>query len=232
MFDYSILSKKNDVFVQIGTNTGNDLFRQLVLKYKPKKVILVEPLPQLISSIKHFYKGIENITIINKAITTGDTTTSLFIPARDGVYGNPGVQPDRKLGNHTYDHGKFSMLPMNDWGEKKHMIEVKVSGITFEDVCKEYDIHNIDYLQIDTEGFDSEIIKSINMDDINIDILRYEKWNFGTECFTKYHPDNCDLYGINGMNAVKDKLLKYDYNISSIKDTSGDDYIAIKNSIN
>ena len=34
---------KPKVFIQIGTNTGDDNFRKLVLKHKPKKVILVEP---------------------------------------------------------------------------------------------------------------------------------------------------------------------------------------------
>ena len=63
--------KNYDLFIQIGTNTGKDNFNKLVYKYKPKKVILVEPNSQLISKIKENYK--ENskfceIIIINKVI--------------------------------------------------------------------------------------------------------------------------------------------------------------------
>ena len=41
----NILNNRSNpkVFIQIGTNTGDDNFRKLVLKHKPKKVILVEP---------------------------------------------------------------------------------------------------------------------------------------------------------------------------------------------
>lgn len=40
------------VFFQIGTNDGNDDFRQMVNKEKPDLVILVEPNPDLIKHIK------------------------------------------------------------------------------------------------------------------------------------------------------------------------------------
>lgn len=60
-----------------------------------------------------------DINIIHKVIYTKDNTeVSLFIPARNRIYGNPGVQPERKQGNYTYRHSHFSLLPMNDWGEK------------------------------------------------------------------------------------------------------------------
>jgi hypothetical protein len=40
------------VFFQIGTNNGNDLFRELVIKNAPDCVILVEPNKELIDEIK------------------------------------------------------------------------------------------------------------------------------------------------------------------------------------
>ena len=226
--------KSPRVFMQIGTNTGNDNFRLLVNKYRPQITILVEPLSELIPVIQKNYEfanAFSKVYIFNNAIYTEDEKdVSLFIPAKDGVYGQPGVQPERKQGNHTYCHKHFSLLPMNDWGEKKNMIEVKASSITFDTLCKQLDITNIDYLQIDTEGFDSEIIKSINFDNYKISILRYEKWNFDEDCFSKYHNKNKDKYGINGMKSVVDKLKNY--NLHDIKDKDGNDIIAISNEYN
>jgi len=72
---------------------------------------------------------------------------------------------------------------MNDWGEKNNMIEMKSNSITFNTLCSNLNIGEIDYLQIDTEGFDSEIIKSIDFSKHKIHVLRYEKWPFDTECF-------------------------------------------------
>jgi hypothetical protein len=40
------------VFFQIGTNDGNDLFRELVIKNAPDCIILVEPNNLLIDEIK------------------------------------------------------------------------------------------------------------------------------------------------------------------------------------
>ena len=223
--------KKPKVFIQIGTNTGNDNFRQLVYDHKPKKIILIEPNEQLNNTIKENYKFVKNICdikIINKAIYTEDNKeVSLFIPAKDGIYGKPGVQPERKQGNYTYRHSHFSLLPMNDWGDKKHMIEIKSDSITFNTLCNNLNITEIDYLQIDTEGFDSEIIKSIDFNKHKINVLRYEKWNFDTECFSKYHNNDKHKYGINGMNAIKSKLSEY--TLKDIKDRDGNDILAIRN---
>jgi len=153
-----------------------------------------------------------------------------FLPAKNGILGERAVQPLRKKGNLLYTHGQFSLLPMNDWGEKKHMIEIKSKGITFGKLCKDLKIKNIDFLQIDTEGFDSEIIKSINLKEINIDMIRYEKWPFKSNCFSRYNDKNKEKYGLNGMKAVEKKLKKYNYKLYSIKDNDGNDIIAIKNS--
>ena len=179
-------NSNNDVFVQIGTNDGNDLFRNIVYKLKPRVVILIEPNNQLYTTIKENYRDIEsNVIIINKCIyDKDDEEVSLFIPAKNGIYGNPGEQPERVLGNYTYNTQHFSLIPMNDWGKKTDMVEIKSKTITFNTLCKLHDITHINYLQIDTEGYDSQIISSIDFSKIKIDILRYEKWPFNENCFS------------------------------------------------
>ena len=108
------------VFMQIGTNTGNDRFLQLCKNHNPDLIILVEANKMHVKSINENYKMFPNVKLFTNAVYyEDDKEVSLYIPAKDGIYGNPGVQPDRKQGNHTYTHGEFSLLPMNDWGEKK-----------------------------------------------------------------------------------------------------------------
>lgn len=221
-----------NVWIQIGTNDGNDNFLKYVSYFKPKKVVLIEANSSLIDKItknySHLIKDCE-IIIINKTIYTDDNkSVSLFLPAENGIYGKPGVQPNRKQGNHLYTDGQFSLLPMNDWGEKKHMIEIKSESIKFETLCSNLNITQIDYLQIDTEGFDSEIIKSINLNNIYISIIRYEKWPFTEDCFSLYNNDSKEKYGVNGMIYVKNKLEEHNYILYDIKDIDGDDIIAIK----
>ena len=217
-------------YFQIGTNDGNDSFRELCIKHKPDMIVLVEANSKHLNSIQNNYEYCVNVHIINKAIYYNDNEeVELFIPAKDGIYGQPGVQPDRKRGNHTYTDGQFSLLPMNDWGEKKNMCSFKATTIKFDTICEQLNITDIEYLQMDTEGFDSEIIKMIDLDKYNIKNIRYEKWGFSTECFTKYNSDdNLNNYGIEGMKLVEQKLKKYNYKLCDINDRDGNDIIATK----
>jgi len=211
------------IFIQIGTNSGNDSFRNLVIKESPDLVLLVEPNENLIETIKNNYMNIKNVNIINKAVGYEDEKeVSLYIPAINKIYGNKGEN------NFTYVDAHFSLLPMNDWGEKENMIEIKTKSITFNTMCSAYNINEIDYLQIDTEGFDTEIIKMIDFDKINIKKLRYEKWSFDPSCFTKYHSDKYEQLGKNGLKIIEDKLIKHGYELNDISDDDGNDILATK----
>jgi FkbM family methyltransferase len=221
------------VFFQIGTNNGNDNFNQLCKVNKPDCIVLVEPNPAHISNIEKMYRNFTNVHIINRAIFyEDDQEVELFIPAKDGIYGQPGVQPNRKNGNLVYSDGQFSLLPMNDWGEKNNMCSFKASTITFNTICNNLNITDIQYLQIDTEGFDSEIIKMIDLDKINIQQIRYEKWNFDNSCFTehtKFDKTDTTQLGSAGMDIVKNKLIQHNYILKDIKDRFGNDIMATKN---
>ena len=37
-----------------------------------------------------------------------------------------------------YRHSHFSLLPMNDWGDKKNMEKIIAKSITFDEICRQY----------------------------------------------------------------------------------------------
>lgn len=215
----------NRVFFQIGTNNGNDLFNKHVLKEKPDLVILVEPNINLINEIKKNYAPIEEFTkviIYNNAIYyENDQIVDLVIPSKNGIYG---MKADNGI---TYQDVHFSLIPMNDWGKKEDMVSIQAKTITFDQICKNHDITNIEYLQIDTEGFDTEIIKMIDFSKFKINTVRFEKWGFKTECFTKFHSQKANELGENGMKNAINKLIENNYKIYEISDHDGNDIIAI-----
>lgn len=209
------------VFFQIGTNNGNDLFRELVIKNKPDVVILVEPNEKLIDEIKKNYSTIENVYIYNNAVYyNDDEIIELYIPAKNGVVGS---RADNGI---VYADVHFSLVPMNDWGNKNDMVKITTKSITFDKICNNHNITNIDYLQIDTEGFDTEIIKMIDLSKYKIYNIRFEKWGFKTECFTDYHKEKAYELGKNGMDNAINKLKEHHYTINDISDSDGDDIIA------
>lgn len=212
------------VFFQIGTNNGNDLFRELVIKNEPDIVILVEPNQNLINKIKQNYDGIKNVYIYNNAIYyNDDELLELYIPAKNGIMGT------RCDNNIIYNDLHFSLVPMNDWGNKNDMVKITTKSITFDKICSIHNISTINYLQIDTEGFDTEIIKMIDFSKYTIHNLRFEKWGFDSECFTEYSKEKADQLGKNGMNIAINKLLQHNYRLNDVNDRDGNDIIATLN---
>lgn len=209
-------------FFQIGTNNGDDLFREKVISEKPDLVILVEPNPIHFEAIKENYQDIKGVTFYPNAIYySDDEDIELFIPAIDGIEGNPGVN------GITYSHGHYSLLPMNDWGDIKDMKKISAKSITFEKICQEHKITEIEFLQIDTEGFDSEIINMIDFSKYKIKKIRFEKWPFEPEKFTKHNKDSAHRLGKSGMEKTIKRLTDHGYEISEIEDADGNDIIAI-----
>lgn len=209
------------VYFQIGTNDGNDLFLEKVKEDKPDLVILVEPLKELEGLIKENYKGLDNVLLYSNAIYyKDDETVELYIPAKNGIMGNVASN------GITYSKSHFSLLPMNDWGDKKDMVKYATKTITFDTICKNHNITEIEYLQIDTEGFDSEIIKMIDFDKYKIKTIRFEKWEFDTWCFSRYNEDKWKELGKNGTQNSINKLLKYGYTVKDVRDKMGNDVIA------
>jgi FkbM family methyltransferase len=201
------------VYFQIGTNDGNDRFMRKARAEKPDLVILVEPNAELEPIIRKNYEGIDNVFIFSKAIYYEDSSDiCLYIPDGRG-----------------YENAHFSLLPMNDWGVKEKMIKLKTEGIKFDTLCRVFGLKEIDYLQIDTEGFDTEIIKMIDFEKINIKQIRFEQWNFDTGAFTLHHSDKANQLGKNGMIDAVKKLHEAGYMLRHICDEDGNDILAIKN---
>ena len=212
------------VYFQIGTNNGNDRFRDLVKQNKPSLIILVEPNPHLIPQIEQNYTGIANVVIYNKAIYyENDNDVELVIPSKNGVMGQ---RADNGI---IYKTGHFSLLPMNDWGEKEDMVKINAKTITFDEICKLNNITKIEYLQIDTEGFDSEIIQMIDLTKYTIHAIRFEIWGFDTKDFTRYNNDIAERLGKNGLSQAITKLKNHNYTLTKIRDRDGNDMMATLN---
>jgi FkbM family methyltransferase len=192
--------KESGVLIQIGTNNGKDEFNDIVKASHPAKVILVEPNKELNNDIWANYVGIDNVFLENVAIMEKDCgVVSLCHPTNDGFDYLP------------YSNNCFSLLPMSMWGDKR--IQITADSMSFNNLCRKYDITHIDFLQVDTEGYDYEIIKSIDFEHISIDVIKYEVWTFDETCYVEYG-SNAKKYGINGMQAVDELLRSLGYTLA------------------
>jgi FkbM family methyltransferase len=188
--------KEGGVFVQIGTNVGNDFFTQMCLKFKPSKIILIEPNSSLNPEIEKCYNGF-NYTIENVVVSDKSGTIRL--------YNNP----------HTNHTKHYSVNPLKDWWDLSLFIDCE--SVLFTDLMKKHNITEIDFLNIDTEGNDAYILDTIDFNEIKIDRVLYEWWGFNDDCFTETN----HLNGKNGMDYIKNKLNSIGYKVSDVYSCHG-----------
>ncbi len=142
-------------FVQVGANDGvtDDDIRPFVLEHNWRG-LLVEPLPDVFERLKRNYEGRDRLRFANCAIT------SAMGPVE--FWRHPTLPQCSGLGVRTRIQGRAQMQ------------RVEVSGVTFEALFEYYGVDRIDLLQIDTEGYDAEVIRLFPFERTTPLIIRYE----------------------------------------------------------
>ena len=167
------LSNQNTTIVQIGSNdgkTGDPIF-QALQKHKSWKAIFVEPVPYLFERLKSNYQNDPRFIFENVAINDGKEQTfySIKPEAKDHLTDLPV----------WYDQlGSFYKLNITKHlnGKLEPFIEeIKLKGITLENLFLKHSLNSIDLLHIDTEGYDWKILSQLNLADYKPSLILYEQ---------------------------------------------------------
>ena len=143
-------------FIQIGANDGitDDDIRSLVLERRWRG-LMVEPLPDVFAALRSNYQSLGNrLQFSNTAITSAVGPVEFWR--------HPSLPQCSGLGVRTRIQYRSAM-------EK-----VEVEGITWQAMLDRYEVKRLDLLQIDTEGYDAEIIRMFPFDRLRPLIIRYE----------------------------------------------------------
>jgi FkbM family methyltransferase len=144
------------IYVQIGANVGNDDFQKLVESIEERvKIILIEPNPELLDILSNNYNNLKDkhdIIICPCGVALTNDTVNIYLYAESG----------------------HSSLLNRRTNPMRSSIEVPV--VTFDFLCEKFSISEIEYLSVDTEGLDYEIINSIDISKIDIKTIVFEKW--------------------------------------------------------
>lgn len=152
--------------IQIGANQGNDELTSLIKDKKINKLILIEPLDIHNSKLEECYNNISNKFIENIAICDDPSIKeiSFFFHKEDGVDYGLSFEIATLDKNHILKHGR---------GEEG-IVEIKVPSLTINELFEKHNLKEIDILFIDAEGFDHEILKSIDYNKYSIKHLYFE----------------------------------------------------------
>lgn len=163
------------IIVQIGTNKGNDdLSNHLLSNFADLEFgLFVEANSLHIEDIADCYSKFNNIKIENVAIKTilqNQNTLTIYY--------------------HTNEYPHYSMASCDIEHIKKHMTwcphlqggEIKsfeVNCITLEELLEKHSIYEIDWLYLDVEGIDAEILLTFDWSKYSIKRVEFEHLHLG-----------------------------------------------------
>ncbi len=183
-------------FVQVGANDGvlDDPLRDLILQNRLAG-LLIEPLPDIFDKLKHNYAGQPQLLFENVAILSSD-----------GVVPIHRVRSDAAVPHHWHGIASFNRENLLAQGVDPENLEVvHVKGTTLQFLLAKHKIDKVNLLQIDTEGYDFEIIRYAFDAGVFPDIINYEHcWlvpNIRYQC-----KQMLDRYGYQFLEVGKDTL--------------------------
>lgn len=144
-------------FVQIGSNDGSmgDPLHEVVKK-RHWRGVLVEPLPHLFAALQANYRGVPGVTFEQSAVGAVDGMAVMYSLVRrpgDPVWAGG-------LGSFSRETMLEAAAEIPDIAERIEEVEVPV--VRLETLLDKHHIATIDLLQIDTEGYDYEILRQVD----------------------------------------------------------------------
>ena len=155
---------KNGIFFDVGAHDGITINNTLYFeKYNNWSGINIEPIEDVYNKLIINRPKCKNI---NSAVSNNDGEAEFFL-----VNGYSEMISGLK---NQYDNRHFNRLKneLQQYGGNLQNIVVKTKRI--ETICDENNIKHINYLSIDVEGAEFEVIKSINFNKVFIDVIGFE----------------------------------------------------------
>ncbi len=163
-------------FIQVGANDGImcDQIYDFVQRHQLAGIV-IEPIDEYFQRLVKNYAANPNVTPCKRALHPTNKQQIVYRLSTD--------HPFNKDLDGIASFDREHLLKFQDpktpvaWfapNIDKYIIGEEVRCSNFEELFSEYKIEKIDLLQIDTEGFDYEILKMIDFDNIKPTIIRYE----------------------------------------------------------
>jgi FkbM family methyltransferase len=171
------------VFVEVGANDGaqHDPLRPILADF-PWRGIMVEPVPYVFERLRRNYGAHAGIALENAAIA--DRVGPLpFYHLREAAPGERSLLPAwyDGIGSFSRDTVLSHSRLIPDINER--LVVTDVPCLTFDALCTKHGIAQVDVLVIDTEGYDAEVLRAVDL----------ARWSPVVLVFEHYHltPAQC-----------------------------------------
>ena len=167
---YLVNKKDKDqfFFIQVGAYDGIecDPVYKYIIKYSWSGIML-EPQPNAFEKLSRLHEGRPNLKLVNAALSRKREKSTFYILEGKAL-------PSWAQGMASFDRQNIlkhqSVIP----DIENHLKETEIECITFKDLFSRFDVTHVDLLQIDTEGFDAEVIYMFPFENIKPSIIHFE----------------------------------------------------------
>jgi FkbM family methyltransferase len=141
------------IIFDVGANDGGDT---LPFVHLGDEVYCFEPVPYLAFWLRKRFKDFPNVHVIEKAVCLEDGEAMFTLANQDGNVANGAgslCEFDMKnIAEHWIPHRRKDVLPDS---------KIKVSTVRLDTFIEQNSIGTIDYLHIDAQGKDLDVLKSL-----------------------------------------------------------------------
>ncbi len=193
------------VFVQVGANDGffHDPLYKFIIRDKWRGVML-EPQEYVFNTfLKKLHKRTPNVYPLNAALDITDGDKTIYKIAFSKSRWATGLTSFRKevieeaiSTGHVERCAKRygETLPSNI---QDYIAEEKIQCISVQTLCNKYQIQKLNWLQIDAEGYDYEIIKMFNIEKTKPSVIAFEHSHLSAQ-----DRNDCKQHLLNNNYAV------------------------------
>tara|TARA_R110000868_G_scaffold408928_2_gene693247 strand:- start:2781 stop:3539 length:759 start_codon:yes stop_codon:yes gene_type:complete len=177
--------RKGLTFVQIGANDGyhNDPLYRFVRSYDWKG-ILVEPQVNVFERLKNNYSDVKGLSFENAAISSNKSTIPFYKIAFSDARWATGLGSFDK--NHIVQHIEKGYV--DKWATREGVVipesvddyitSVTVETVSFDELIEKHPIKKVEGIFMDCEGFDEEVLRSIDLKKYDPSLIFFEHLHF------------------------------------------------------
>jgi FkbM family methyltransferase len=164
-------------FVEVGSNDGEKYDHlSAIIHSGAWSGIMVEPVPYVFERLRRNYGNHERVILENVAIADRDSHLPFYYLAQVDEREQRAV-PD------WYDAiGSFVLETILGHRDKipdieNRIVRAEVPCMTFQSLCAKHGVEHVDFILVDTEGYDWEIIKNVDFSLHRPRLLIYEHFH-------------------------------------------------------
>ena len=182
--------------LDIGANDGQTFSNSRQCILDGWNAVLVEPSPKAFDKLKKLYA--RNPKVKLKKLAISQTSGEVVF---------------HESGSWNEDESDVALLSslkeseLERWGDRVSFTETKVQSLTFQDFLKNENLDDIyfDFISIDAEGVDWEILEQIDLTKIGCECLCVE-WNGIIDLYTKM-TEYCEGHGMKLISKNPENLI-------------------------